>query len=234
MKPSASDSCVMVTMVVIVLLMTGVLRRIRPPLQESGNVANHRCRLPHSLTEASMPIDVLPQSPTLRQGRQQLSRSPRLQLLFIAPVRRWPAGGSLCRHDSQFRDGNTRPSRSGIPILFPFAGRIRGGSAAITGDEYQLETNDNQGTPFTASPTHAPGESSHKRLRASPASFNASVDDAAILKLWPADFRFAQPTKSAASSFWPAMTSRIPRRWSAAVVVWHAPLLPAFARWRPA
>ena len=29
-------------------------------------------------------------------------------------------------HDPQFREGTTRPSRSGIPILFPFAGRIRG------------------------------------------------------------------------------------------------------------
>jgi aldose 1-epimerase len=92
-------------------------------------------------------------------------------------------------HDPQFRDGNTRPSRSGIPILFPFAGRIRGGKYRYRGREYQLETNDNQGNAIHGFAYTRPWRVIAQTATSVTGEFHASVDDAAILKLWPADFR---------------------------------------------
>ena len=45
----------------------------------------------------------------------------------------------------QFSSGEERASRCGIPILFPFPGRIRNGTFRWKDRDYQLETNDGQG-----------------------------------------------------------------------------------------
>ena len=92
-------------------------------------------------------------------------------------------------HDPQFRDGNTRPSRSGIPILFPFAGRIRGGKYRYRGQDYQLEANDNQGNAIHGFAYTRPWRVVAQSEASVTGEFQASVDDPAILKLWPADFR---------------------------------------------
>ena len=71
----------------------------------------------------------------------------------------WPALGFNCFRWEAVRDGRTldllytdpalfgdgRPTRSGIPILFPFPNRIRDGRFAWEGKEYQLPTNDPSG-----------------------------------------------------------------------------------------
>ena len=68
----------------------------------------------------------------------------------------WPALGFNCFHWEAVRDGRTldllyadpalfgdgRPTRSGIPILFPFPNRIRDGRFTWDGKEYQLPLND--------------------------------------------------------------------------------------------
>jgi aldose 1-epimerase len=68
----------------------------------------------------------------------------------------WPALGFNCFRWQAVRDGRTldllycdpglfadgRPTRSGIPILFPFPNRIRGGHFTWEGKEYQLPLND--------------------------------------------------------------------------------------------
>lgn len=92
-------------------------------------------------------------------------------------------------HDRQFRDGNSRPSRSGIPILFPFAGRIRGGRYRYRGRDYQLETNDNQGNAIHGFVYTRPWRVVSQSEGSITGEFQASADDPAILKLWPADFR---------------------------------------------
>lgn len=92
-------------------------------------------------------------------------------------------------HDPQFREGNTRPSRSGIPILFPFAGRIRGGRYRYRGRDYQLETNDNQGNAIHGFVYTRPWRVIAQTGSSVTGEFQASVDDPAILELWPADFR---------------------------------------------
>src|SRR4051794_16121814 len=44
-----------------------------------------------------------------------------------------------------FSSGEVRPSSGGIPILFPFPGRIPGTSFEWTGKKYQLEASDKFG-----------------------------------------------------------------------------------------
>jgi aldose 1-epimerase len=46
---------------------------------------------------------------------------------------------------ADFESGRERPSGSGIPILFPFPGRIRGGVYTYRGKRYELDANDGLG-----------------------------------------------------------------------------------------
>lgn len=89
----------------------------------------------------------------------------------------------------EFASGNERPSGSGIPLLFPFPGRIGQAKYTFGGREYQLEPGDAFGNAIHGfvhkrpwrivdqSPTRVVGE------------FQASIDDASILDHWPSDFR---------------------------------------------
>lgn len=92
-------------------------------------------------------------------------------------------------HDPQFREGNTRPSRSGIPILFPFAGRIRGGKFRYRGRDYQLEANDGLGNAIHGFVYTRPWRVLSQQESMLSGEFQASIDDPAILDRWPADFR---------------------------------------------
>src|SRR5690349_20663612 len=88
----------------------------------------------------------------------------------------------LLWHDPEFRSGNTRPSRSGIPILFPFAGRIRGGRFRYGGRNYQLETNDNKGNAIHGFVYTRPWRIVNQSGASVTGEFQASVDDPAILQ----------------------------------------------------
>ncbi|HEX3727623.1 MAG TPA: hypothetical protein VHV08_15320, partial [Pirellulales bacterium] len=46
---------------------------------------------------------------------------------------------------ADFTSGQARPSGSGIPLLFPFAGRIRGTSFEYAGKEFKLPAGDGRG-----------------------------------------------------------------------------------------
>jgi len=59
-----------------------------------------------------------------------------LELLWTAP---------------DFLTGTGRPSGSGIPLLFPFAGRLRGTSFRFQGRTYHLKQATDRATPFTGS-----------------------------------------------------------------------------------
>lgn len=100
-----------------------------------------------------------------------------------------PQPVELLWHDPEFRSGTTRPSRSGIPILFPFAGRIRGGQYRYRGREYQLECNDNRGNAIHGFVYTRPWRVVAQSASSVTGEFQASMDDPTILKLWPADFR---------------------------------------------
>jgi aldose 1-epimerase len=88
-----------------------------------------------------------------------------------------------------FATGNKRPSSSGIPLLFPFPGRIGGAAFRFDGRNYQLEPGDAFGNAIHGFVINRPWRVvEHKGARVV-GEFQASVDDAAILACWPADFR---------------------------------------------
>src|SRR5688572_5794493 len=88
-----------------------------------------------------------------------------------------------------FELGNERPSSSGIPLLFPFPGRIDRSELIWRDQRYPLEPNDGRGNAIHGfvytRPWRVLGHDPHRVV----AEFQASVDDPRILGLWPADFR---------------------------------------------
>lgn len=91
--------------------------------------------------------------------------------------------------EPDFASGTKRPSGSGIPLLFPFPGRLRGTTFPWEGREYSLEAGDGRGNAihgFVLNRAWRVLERSPSRVVG---QFQASVDDPAILNQWPADFR---------------------------------------------
>jgi len=91
--------------------------------------------------------------------------------------------------DASFAAGDQRPSGSGIPLLFPFPGRISGAVFHFENRRYQLEPGDPYGNAIHGFVYNRPWrvvEQTESRLVG---EFQASVDDATILDRWPADFR---------------------------------------------
>jgi aldose 1-epimerase len=91
--------------------------------------------------------------------------------------------------DPDFAAGDKRPSSGGIPLLFPFPGRIGGAIYQLNGREYQLEPGDAFGNAihgFVFNRAWRIMEQGEARVVG---EFQASVDDPTILQRWPADFR---------------------------------------------
>ncbi len=102
---------------------------------------------------------------------------------------------------ADFVSGDARASSSGIPILFPFPGRLAGTSFTFEGRRFELEPGDPLGNAIHGfvlnrawrvldhGPAHATGQ------------FTASRDAPELLQHWPADFRSRRSTDSRVSSF---------------------------------
>ncbi len=88
-----------------------------------------------------------------------------------------------------FTAGAGRPSGSGIPLMFPFAGRIRGTSFRYQGREYPLTAGDNLGNAIHGFVIDRPWRVIDQRDDRVRGQFQASVDEAQLLEHWPADFR---------------------------------------------
>ena len=98
--------------------------------------------------------------------------------------------------DPEFLIGTTRPSRSGIPLLFPHPGRVAGAKFEWEGQSYCLEPMDGQGNGIHGFVHTRPWrvvEQAENRVRG---EFQASIDAPALLQRepadgeqWPADFR---------------------------------------------
>jgi aldose 1-epimerase len=93
---------------------------------------------------------------------------------------------------AQFAAG--RPTRNGVPILFPFPNRIRDGRFTWDGREYQLPRNDSAGKNaihgFTCRRSWRVVEQGADADGAwVTAEFQGSVDAADVRDLWPADYR---------------------------------------------
>ncbi|MEO8496050.1 MAG: aldose 1-epimerase [Planctomycetota bacterium] len=88
-----------------------------------------------------------------------------------------------------FASGNERASGSGIPLLFPFPGRLRGSTFLWEGRGYQLDAGDGRGNAIHGFVLNRPWrvvEQSESRVVG---QFQASVDAPTLLDQWPADFR---------------------------------------------
>ena len=89
-----------------------------------------------------------------------------------------------------FEEGGKRPSASGIPILFPFPGRIEGATLEWEGKRYPVKEASARG----AHAIHGFVHTRRWRVLDQTTSrivgqFHASLDDASLLERWPADFR---------------------------------------------
>ncbi|MDZ4686229.1 MAG: aldose 1-epimerase [Planctomycetaceae bacterium] len=87
-----------------------------------------------------------------------------------------------------FEGGGERPSRSGIPILFPFPNRIRGGRYSWKGRDYELPQNDNKGNAIHGFCFDRPWRVIKQGANHVTGQFQLSVDAPDRLALWPADF----------------------------------------------
>src|SRR5207302_10517553 len=74
-------------------------------------------------------------------------------------------------------------------LLLPFAGRIRGTSFQFEGRQFALEAGDGQGNALHGFVLNRPWRVTQQAGNRAIGQFQASVDDASILKRWPADFR---------------------------------------------
>lgn len=95
---------------------------------------------------------------------------------------------SLWSHPD-FASGNERPSGSGIPLLFPFPGRILEGKLSYGGDVFEIPPGDAFGNAihgFVYNRAWRVVEQTESRVTG---EFQASVDAPEVLEVWPGDFR---------------------------------------------
>jgi len=90
---------------------------------------------------------------------------------------------------ADFALGQSRPSSGGIPLLFPFPGRIPGTTFNWEGKQYQLEPADAFGNAIHGFVHARPWrvvEQSENRIVG---QFDSSRDDPSLKARWPAEFR---------------------------------------------
>ena len=169
----------------IVLLMTAALDRTRGrQVDPAGTVTSPRGGI--ALGEVTMNREtIVIQDST---GGTQARIMPALGFncySFQAALGGEPASAGS---DPEFAGGEKRPTRSGIPILFPFAGRIGGAKYRYAGRDYQLAPSDELGNAIHGFAVHHPWRVVEQTPDSLTGEFQASVDDPTILDHWPADF----------------------------------------------
>jgi len=90
---------------------------------------------------------------------------------------------------ADFTGGTGRPSGSGIPILFPFPGRVTGTPVAWEGRQYTLKEGDGCGNAIHGFVHERPWRVVEQSADRVTGRFQASIDDPQLLDAWPADFR---------------------------------------------
>jgi len=88
-----------------------------------------------------------------------------------------------------FASGQGRPSRGGIPLLFPFPGRIPGTRFAWEGKIYDLEPGDAFGNAIHGFAMWRPWCVIDQSASHVVGQFHAWRDDPSLKNRWPADFR---------------------------------------------
>jgi aldose 1-epimerase len=108
----------------------------------------------------------------------------------------WSVAGRDVLYTAPDWTTNPVPTRSGIPILFPFPNRIRDGRYAWAGDTYRLPQNDSTKKnaihgftprrPWRVTARGAGSDTAYVR-----GEFRGSVDAPDCARLWPADYVLA-------------------------------------------
>lgn len=88
-----------------------------------------------------------------------------------------------------FENGDQRASSSGIPLLFPFPGRMPGTSFAWQGKTYTLEAGDKFGNAIHGFCHTRPWKVIGKQDDSVTAEFHASKVDPTLTSRWPSDFK---------------------------------------------
>ena len=91
--------------------------------------------------------------------------------------------------EESFASGQGRSTRSGIPILFPFPGRLSGTTLRFGGREVPLVIDPHQGCAIHGFVHNRPWRVLESRPASVTGEFHAAKDDPKLLDLWPADFR---------------------------------------------
>jgi aldose 1-epimerase len=92
--------------------------------------------------------------------------------------------------DPELLEGKAKPTRSGIPLLFPFAGRIAGAKISFDGKTYDVSDHlDDFGNPIHGFVMKRAWRAIEKTEDRVAGEFQASVDEPGLLEKWPADFR---------------------------------------------
>jgi aldose 1-epimerase len=89
---------------------------------------------------------------------------------------------------ADFVAGQGKPSHSGIPILFPFPGRLSGTSFSFRGKAYSLAAGDGIGNAIHGFVVDRPWRVTDRTETRAVAQFQTSVDEPKLLEHWPADF----------------------------------------------
>lgn len=93
--------------------------------------------------------------------------------------------------EANFLSGTCKPSHSGIPILFPFPGRLRGSHLTYHGQSYPLGTDDGLGNAIHGFVLSRPWRIIENLGHRASGEFHASVDEPGLLRRWPCDFRIS-------------------------------------------
>ena len=91
--------------------------------------------------------------------------------------------------EADFPSGQGKPSHSGIPILFPFPGRLRGSHLAYEGQTYPLGSDDGRGNAIHGFVLNRPWRIVESLPHRAVGEFHASLDEPGLIRRWPADFR---------------------------------------------
>jgi aldose 1-epimerase len=118
---------------------------------------------------------------SLRQGNARVDVWPALGFSCL----RWQVAGHELLFAPDIDELVERPTRGGIPILFPFPNRIRDGHFVWNGREYHLPCNDS--TQRNAIHGFTPRTAWRATERDMTAEFQISRDAPASRDLWPAD-----------------------------------------------
>ncbi|MEE2990767.1 MAG: aldose 1-epimerase [Planctomycetota bacterium] len=99
-----------------------------------------------------------------------------------------------------FVAGTASPSGSGIPILFPFPGRLPGTVLQWDGRDYPLPAGDNMGNAIHGFVHERPWRVTDQQPGSVTGQFQASIDEPSLLDQWPGDFRIELTYRVSASS----------------------------------